>query len=294
MSSIQFYTDDNCLDAGTLGNSSGPSNGLCTQFGESAFKSFRVVTLQRTCAVTIYGSDVAYCSSTNIGLASFGACMKNTTVNQFSVDCQDFQIANSDSPASYISPAATATGSSSTASASPSSSAAAAEDGLSTGAKAGIGAGIAVLVIAAVALGIFFVLRRRRNAGTTTTTANGLPQGGPGPQMGELQGDYRNPLEAPPGYSAGIVGSKNVAYWQKPPRVPNVAPVEAPGDHAYRGGLHEMESPAVVPGRNDAPLVTMARSDHGTVSSGHSGAASVVSPLSRTGPSQVSTLSTTR
>lgn len=153
MSSIQFYTDDNCLDLGTLGSSTGPSNGLCTQFGESAFKSFRVVTLQRTCAVTIYGSDVAYCSSTNIGLASFGACMKNTTVNQFSVDCQDFQIANSDSPASYVSPAATGTGSSSTATASPSSSAVSADDGLSTGAKAGIGASIALLVIAAMALG---------------------------------------------------------------------------------------------------------------------------------------------
>lgn len=241
MSSIQFYSDDNCLDLGSLRNTTGTPDGLCTSFGESAFKSFRVVTLERTCAVTIYGSDLEYCSSAQVSIANFGACMTNTTVNQFSVDCQDYNIATSDAPASYVSPAATRTNSpSSPASASPSNSALA-EDGLSTGAKAGIGIGIALVVVLLIAGGVFFVIRRRRSARKAAATT------GQGPQMGELHGDNRRPTEAPPGYSedGGRRQNTNVAYWQKTPRTPNAAPVEAEGDHNWRGGLHEMESPMV-------------------------------------------------
>ena len=180
---------------------------------------------------TIYGSDIAFCSSSKLSVASFGACVTNTTVNQFSVDCADYQIATSDAPASYVSAAPSRTASP----VAPSSSAAAATTGLSTGAKVGIGAGIAAVILLLIALGMWLIIRRRRKARQNQE---------PAPPMGELSGNAGFPVEAPPGYSE----ETKLGHDRKAPRVANQEPVEAMGDVHWRGGVHEMESPSVTTG----------------------------------------------
>lgn len=50
MTTIVFFVDENCSDRGDLGNVTGPPTGYCTAFGVQSFGSFRVETLERTCA----------------------------------------------------------------------------------------------------------------------------------------------------------------------------------------------------------------------------------------------------
>jgi hypothetical protein len=50
MSSIQFYVDDACSEKADLGNTTGPPDGYCTSFGVGGWLSFRVMSLERTCA----------------------------------------------------------------------------------------------------------------------------------------------------------------------------------------------------------------------------------------------------
>lgn len=104
MTTIVFFADENCSDRGDLGNVTGPPTGFCTEFGVSSFGSFRVETLERTCAgkcrrirvllptdeirtVTIYDRDVDYCSSSTLSVANFGQCMTNATVSWCKSPC---------------------------------------------------------------------------------------------------------------------------------------------------------------------------------------------------------------
>lgn len=169
--------------------------------------------------------------------------MSNATVNQFSVDCADYQIATSEPPASYVPPAATRSTVPS-APATASDEASPEDDGLSTGAKAGIGIGIAALVLLLIGLGVFLIIRRRRQARQQTAHT---------PSMSELRGDGHHPTEAPPHYSKHH--QQQYDDRQKHTRTPNSAPVEAPGDHHWHGGLHEMESPSVTTGTEPRSMV---------------------------------------
>ena len=148
-------------------------------------------------AVTVYGADTPYCSSDTKFIASLSDCMTNTTVNQFSVDCQDEAVATASAPAV----AATATSS-------PSNP----DPGLSAGAKAGIGIGAAVGGLFLVGLLVFVVVRhnkkKRREVDSGTVEADSTPA--VPPYSSELsQGEKNKPAELPP--QASI-------------------PVEAPGD----------------------------------------------------------------
>lgn len=90
MGDIFFYSDTNCLTQISDGSVEGASDGTCTQFDISSFGSFEVRSLGPGCVVTVYGNDVAYCSSDKREVVALGACISNTTVNQFSVDgCSD-------------------------------------------------------------------------------------------------------------------------------------------------------------------------------------------------------------
>lgn len=86
--------------------------------------------------VTVYGEDPPYCSSDTKFLADFQNCVTNTTVNQFSVDCQD---------ASAATPV-------------PSKL----QSGLSGGAKAGIAVAAVVVGLGLVALLVGLVVRNNR------------------------------------------------------------------------------------------------------------------------------------
>jgi len=90
--SIQFYSDSSCTIA--IGQDSGPTDGDCTLFGTSGFASFKVISLEQTCAVTVYNSDTAFCSSSKLSIANLGECYTDTSVNQFSVDCQSVAVAS--------------------------------------------------------------------------------------------------------------------------------------------------------------------------------------------------------
>jgi hypothetical protein len=81
MTTLVFFQNSGC-EGIPFGNITGPPSGQCTQFGIGSFASFRVETLERTCAVTIYNSDEAFCSSSILEVATFGSCYTNTSVNQ--------------------------------------------------------------------------------------------------------------------------------------------------------------------------------------------------------------------
>jgi hypothetical protein len=57
MSSIQFYIDDACSEKADLGNTTGPPDGYCTSFGVGGWLSFRVMSLERTCAGRLFGQN---------------------------------------------------------------------------------------------------------------------------------------------------------------------------------------------------------------------------------------------
>ena len=67
---LELYSDDTCSKS--LSTTEGSSNGTCTQFGRTDYHSFRVVSLGTNCVVTLYDSDMAYCSSTKLSVARFG------------------------------------------------------------------------------------------------------------------------------------------------------------------------------------------------------------------------------
>jgi len=90
--SIQFYSDSSCTIA--IGEDSGTIDGNCTLFSTTEFASFKVISLEQTCAVTVYNSDTAFCSSSKLSIANLGECYTDTSVNQFSVDCQSVAIAS--------------------------------------------------------------------------------------------------------------------------------------------------------------------------------------------------------
>ncbi len=155
---------------------------------------------QSASAVTVYGSDIPYCSSDTKSIASLSDCMTNTTVNQFSVDCQDEAIATASAPS--VAPTATS---------SPSTT----DSSLSAGAKAGIGIGAAVGGLFLVGLLVFVAVRynrkRRREVDSSTVEADPTPAVPPY-SSGLSQGEKNGPVELPP--QASI-------------------PVEAPGDEHW-------------------------------------------------------------
>ncbi len=110
--------------------------------------------------VTVYGSDVAYCSSTTLFLAPFSDCMTATNVSQFSVDCQDLSVATSAVPSVVPTGAPNPVGSTSNGTSSATSSNT--DTGLSGGAKAGIAIAAAVVGLGLVALLVFIVSRNNR------------------------------------------------------------------------------------------------------------------------------------
>jgi hypothetical protein len=204
---ITFYSDDECTTL--LGVESGPDNGTCTQFesSTSTYGSFMVTTLDQTCAVTVYGNDVAYCSSNKKSISSLGSCMTNTTVNQFSVDCTDVAAATSDAPAVAATATAITHGSSSS--------------GLSTGAKAGIGIGAAIGGLLLVAILVFFVVRnnkKKRQAAKSTE------------ESGVLEADS---TPAVPPYSSELPPDEKKPPVELPPHHTGHPVVEAPGDEHW-------------------------------------------------------------
>ena len=97
-------------------------------------------------SATVYGDDVADCSSNIKAIASFAVCLTSAIVNQFSIDCQDYSIATGSAPSTFPSSADTPGSSSS--------------GGLHTAAKAGIG--IAGSIIGVMLVALFFVVRKMR------------------------------------------------------------------------------------------------------------------------------------
>lgn len=164
--------------------------------------------------VTVYGSDTAFCSSTiNLYVAAFGDCLNDTSVNQFSVDCQDYSVAISSPPNVFV-PTNTTTTSDDT------------SEGLSAGAKAGIGIAAAAFVLILVALIVYFVLRNNR------AKRKNMPPG----HFAEADG---NPA-APP-YTELPPDSEKKIPVELPPQ--HMIPVEVAGDHAWP--LRELEGSAV-------------------------------------------------
>ncbi|KAJ9617170.1 hypothetical protein H2200_000891 [Cladophialophora chaetospira] len=159
LSNITFYSDNACQKF--QGWKTGPDDGTCTPFPTNVqgHLSFMVTSLDQTCAVTVYGSDVPYCSSTTLFLAPFSDCMTATNVSQFSVDCQDLSVATSAVPSVVPTGAADPIGSTGNGT---SSTSVHKDTGLSGGAKAGIAIGAAVVGLGLVALLVFFVARNNR------------------------------------------------------------------------------------------------------------------------------------
>ncbi|KIX09636.1 uncharacterized protein Z518_00717 [Rhinocladiella mackenziei CBS 650.93] len=199
LSNVTFYSDDQCTEV--ISEKNGPDDGTCTPFPTIAlsFLSFRVTSLDQTCAVTVYGTDPPFCSSDLKFIAPFSDCMTNTTVNQFSVDCQDYSVATASAPA--IAPTATAA---------PST-----DEGLSTGAKAGIGIGAAVGGLVFIALLVFFVMRNNKRKKREM-------------EAGRVEADSK---PAVPPYSTELPPDEKKVPVELPPQA--MIPVEAPGDRHW-------------------------------------------------------------
>lgn len=163
--------------------------------------------------VTLYGSDVPYCSSHTKFLATFSSCMTNETVSQFSVDCQDAAVASSAAPS--VVPTAT-----------PSSS----DSGLSSGAKAGIGVGAAVGGLLVIGLLVGLVVRNKKKKRKRL----------------ELESAVEADSKAPPYSSELPPNEKKGAPTELPPQTAlNIHPVEVPGDQHWRRP-QELEGDTVV------------------------------------------------
>jgi hypothetical protein len=163
--------------------------------------------------VTVYGSDVAFCSSTTLFVAPFSDCMTAKNVSQFSVDCQDFAVATSAVPSVVATGAPNPTGNPQFAGSSNSGE----SSSLSGGAKAGIAVGASVFGLGAVALLVFFVVRNNRKKranmeaeraveadSRATTSGAEMSTGDRKPPMEmkaavpmEIGSSYMNPIEAP-------------------------------------------------------------------------------------------------
>ncbi|KEF54818.1 uncharacterized protein A1O9_09260 [Exophiala aquamarina CBS 119918] len=205
LSNITYYSDDLCTDVVTEKNA--PDDGTCTQFPtmSRSYASFRVSSLDQTCSVTIYGNDTAFCSSTiNLKVAPFGDCITDMSVNQFSVDCQDYSVAISSPPNIFAGADSTPVEDSN-------------GGGLSGGAKAGIGVAAAAFVIILVGLIVFLVIRNNRRK-RQNVDHDGIAEAdstqAAAPPYSELPPDSekKRPVELPP---------------------QQMIPVEAPGDHAW-------------------------------------------------------------
>ncbi|KIW29710.1 uncharacterized protein PV07_05500 [Cladophialophora immunda] len=207
LSNVTFYADSQCSKF--LSWKTGPDDGTCTPFptNSQGFLSFMVTSLDQTCAVTVYGSDVPYCSSSTLFLAPFSNCMTATNVSQFSVDCQSLSVATSAVPSVVPTGAPNpSTGSTASSSSSP-------DSGLSGGAKAGIAIAAAVGGLLLVALIVFLVVRNNRKKRRDMESQR------------ILEADS---TPAAPPYSAEMPPNEKKVPIEMPSAV--MAPVEAPGD----------------------------------------------------------------
>ncbi|RVX72928.1 hypothetical protein B0A52_03281 [Exophiala mesophila] len=214
LSNITFYSDTSCQTI--IGEKNGPDDGTCTQFLTEAsnFGSFRVTSLDQTCAVTIYGANPPFCSSSQLALAPFGDCVTDTSVNQFSVDCQDYSVAISNEPQIFTGEApgtAAANGNNDS-----DSSRNGSVDNLSGGAKAGIAIGAAIGGIALTALIVWLAIRNnRRKKRDMEAALVEADSSAAAPPYSELPpGEKKPPVELPP---------------------QAMVPVEAPGDDVWPG-----------------------------------------------------------
>ncbi|KIW80045.1 hypothetical protein Z517_06660 [Fonsecaea pedrosoi CBS 271.37] len=220
LSNITFYSDNKCSQFKSV--TTGPDDGTCTPFptNTQGFLSFMVTSLDQTCAVTVYGSDVAYCSSTTLFLAAFSDCMTATNVSQFSVDCQSISVATSAEPSVVPSgapdPSPVSTSDSSNT-----------DTGLSGGAKAGIAIAAAVGGLLLVALIVFLVVRgnrRKRQDGEAGRVFEADNTMAAPPYSAEMPTDEKKvPVEMPSAVMA--VEAPGDAHWP--------APQEMPGDYTH-------------------------------------------------------------
>ncbi|EXJ75765.1 uncharacterized protein A1O5_00272 [Cladophialophora psammophila CBS 110553] len=240
LSNITFYSDSQCSKF--LSWKTGPDDGTCTPFptNSQGYLSFMVTSLDQTCAVTVYGSDVPYCSSTTLFLAPFSDCMTATNVSQFSVDCQDLSVATSAVPS--VVPTGAPNPSTGTTSSSSSSS----DSGLSGGAKAGIAIAAAVGGLFLVALIVFLVVRNNRKKRQDMESKRILEadsQPAAPPYSAEMPpNEKKGPVEMA---SAAMVPveAPGDAHW--PP------PQEMPGDYIHS----EMEGSSPSPQKDDIKTV---------------------------------------
>lgn len=170
--------------------------------------------------VTVYGSDIPYCSSATLFLAPFSDCMTATNVSQFSVDCQDYSVAISAVPSVVPSGAPDAPAESSTSTD---------DEGLSGGVKAGIAVAAAVGGIAFVAIVVFFVMRNNRRKKQKMEEAGKVMEAASRPAVppytSELSPDEKKaPIELPP-QAIMAVEAPGDEYW--PP------PQELHGDYSH-------------------------------------------------------------
>ncbi|EXJ60443.1 hypothetical protein A1O7_04595 [Cladophialophora yegresii CBS 114405] len=217
LSNITFYSDNACQKF--QGWKTGPDDGTCTPFPTNVqgFLSYMVTSLDQTCAVTVYGSDVAFCSSTTLFIAPFSDCMTATNVSQFSVDCQDLAVATSAVPSVVANGAPNPTGSTADTDASSNNT------GLSGGAKAGIAVAAAVAGLGLIALLVFLVIRgnRRKRADTEAKRALENKSQPPAPPYSELPQNEKKPaMEMHAAIPQEIASSV-------------MTPVEAPGDERW-------------------------------------------------------------
>ncbi|OAP61766.1 hypothetical protein AYL99_03969 [Fonsecaea erecta] len=212
LSNVTFYADSQCSKF--LSWKTGPDDGTCTPFptNSQGFLSFMVTSLDQTCAVTVYGSDVPYCSSSTLFLAPFSNCMTATNVSQFSVDCQSLSVATSAVPS--VVPTGAPNPSTAASTPTPSSSP---DTGLSGGAKAGIAIAAAVGGLLLVALIVFLVVRNNRKKRRNL-----------GPDGVLLEADS---TPAVPPYSAEMPPNEKKVPVEMPSAV--MVAVEAPGDEHW-------------------------------------------------------------
>ncbi|OCT52742.1 hypothetical protein CLCR_10580 [Cladophialophora carrionii] len=220
LSNITFYSDNACQTF--KGWKTGPDDGTCTPFPTNVqgYLSFMVTSLDQTCAVTVYGSDVAFCSSTTLFLAPFSDCMTATNVSQFSVDCQDLSVATSAVPSVVPTGAPDPAGSTANGTSTGTSSD---DTGLSGGAKAGIAVAAAVVGLGLIALLVFLVVRsnRRKRADMEARRAHEIDSQPAAPPYSELpQNEKKTATEMHAAIPQEIASSV-------------MTPVEAPGDERW-------------------------------------------------------------
>lgn len=164
--------------------------------------------------VTIYGANPPFCSSSQLALAPFSDCMADTTVNQFSVDCQDYSVAISSEPQIFTgeAPGTTIANDNTDSTPSPNPNV----DNLSAGAKAGIGIGAAAGGIALTALIVWLAIRNnRRKKRDMEAALVEADSSAAAPAYSELPPEEKKqPVELPP---------------------QAMVPVEAPGDDVWPG-----------------------------------------------------------